>query len=906
MKNEELNKILYESELGFRSLVENAFLGIAISDLKGRLVYVNKALADLAGYSINELQDQPFKKFIHPDDRGRVIRLFFHIMLLKRSLRSLEFRSLRKDGRVLTLWSKPSRFIVNGKTIGFQAIVVDITELKEMDKELRQTNRKLETILETAMEGIATVDPEENFVFVNKAFAEMLGYKENELQDINIRKLVDEVEYRKIRKETAKRRRGEISRYELILKRKDGTPCIVQVSASPLWNEDGTFAGALAIVMDITERKQMEERLRESENRLRCLIEYAPEAIYMNDLYGRFIDGNRQAEILTGYKREELIGKTLLECKLLPEKYFPKIIEALEKNKRGEKFGPSEFELTRKDGTTVIVEISSFPVKRSGKVEVIGIARDVTERGKAEEALRKSENKYRTLLENLPQKIFFKDKDSVYIACNENYARDLKIHSDMITGKTDYDFYPKRLAEKYRADDKRIMNSRKTEDIEEEYIQDGRKVFVHTVKIPIKDENSNVVGILGIFWDITERKRMEEALRESEEKFRNIFENANDCLVFLDTSGNILNVNKRTVEVFGGTKEEILGKHFTQISGISSEEMSEMISIFKGIFEGKDSYLKMTIKNRKGQERRIEGSLSIIRVNGQITGILAVARDVTEKEQMQRKLEEYSQELERLVEQRTKQLKEAQERLIKTERLAAIGEVAAMVGHDLRNPLTGISGATYYLKTKLGPTADKKVLEVLRLIDAGVNHANCIINDLLDYSREIRLELTEESPKSIIKKALGMIKIPDNVEILDFSRAEPKAEVDSGKMNRVFSNIIKNAIDAMPDGGKLTITSKESNGNLEMSFTDTGIGMPREVLQKIWIPFFTTKARGMGLGLPICKKIIEAHKGEITVKSEVGKGTTFTITIPRTLKTKGGEKTWVNVPESLLSTTTKA
>jgi len=117
-----------------------------------------------------------------------------------------------------------------------------------------------------------------------------------------------------------------------------------------------------------------------------------------------------------------------------------------------------------------------------------------------EEALEKSESKYRTLLENLPQKIFLKDVSSVYVSCNENYAKDLKIKSEEITGKTDYDFYPKELAEKYRADDKKIIQSGETEDIEEKYIQDGKEVIVHTVKIPVKDQQGSVIGTLGIFW----------------------------------------------------------------------------------------------------------------------------------------------------------------------------------------------------------------------------------------------------------------------------------------------------------------------------------------------------------------------------------------------------------------------
>ena len=169
-KGKNLEYILNESELGFRSLVENAFVGVAIADLKGRFVYVNKALSEMLGYSVEELLGRQFKDFLHPNDRGKVMRLFLRIIVLRRQPRALEFRVIRKDGEVLQLWSRPSRFVVNGKTLGFHAVIVDISELKETERRLRETNKKLEMILEGAMEGITIVDADDNLTFVNKAF----------------------------------------------------------------------------------------------------------------------------------------------------------------------------------------------------------------------------------------------------------------------------------------------------------------------------------------------------------------------------------------------------------------------------------------------------------------------------------------------------------------------------------------------------------------------------------------------------------------------------------------------------------------------------------------------------------------------------------------------------------------
>jgi PAS domain S-box-containing protein len=270
------------------------------------------------------------------------------------------------------------------------------------------------------------------------------------------------------------------------------------------------------------------------------------------------------------------------------------------------------------------------------------------------------------------------------------------------------------------------------------------------------------------------------------------------------------------------------------------------------------------------------------------------------------RVKEYADQLELKVKQRTQELVEAQNRLLKAERLAAIGEVAAMVGHDLRNPLAGIDGAAYYLKTKFGSNMDQRAKEMFELIEKDIDYSNNIITDLLEYSREIRLEIEAANPKSIVTEALSLVRVPPNIQVADLTGNEPKIEVDSERMKRVFVNIIKNAVDAMPQGGKLIIESKESSGNLEIAFTDTGIGMSKETLNKLWTPLFTTKAKGMGLGLSICRRFVEAHCGHISVKSKEGKGTTFTVIVPSKSKLEGGESTWMNPSESLLSTTMKA
>jgi PAS domain S-box-containing protein len=277
-----------------------------------------------------------------------------------------------------------------------------------------------------------------------------------------------------------------------------------------------------------------------------------------------------------------------------------------------------------------------------------------------------------------------------------------------------------------------------------------------------------------------------------------------------------------------------------------------------------------------------------------------------ENAKLLQQLREYAGNLEEKVEERTRELEKTQAQLVKSERLAAIGELAGMVGHDLRNPLTGIAGATYYLKTKLLSNEDKRIHEMLKLIEHNIKYSDKIIGDLLEYSREIRLEVTETTPQLIVQEALSAVHVPAKIKVTNNAGNKPKLKVDKDKICRVFINIIRNAFDAMPKGGTLTIESMPCENNVVFDFSDTGVGMSNETLAKIWSPLFTTKAKGMGFGLPICRRLVEAHRGRIGVKTQVGKGTKFTVTVPIESKNKVDERIWLNIPESLLSTATKA
>jgi PAS domain S-box-containing protein len=400
------------------------------------------------------------------------------------------------------------------------------------------------------------------------------------------------------------------------------------------------------------------------------------------------------------------------------------------------------------------------------------------------------------------------------------------------------------------------------------------ELFIHQSAVAI--ENAKLIQQLNIARDqIREyaehlEEKVEERtkdLKESEERSKSILTASPDAITVTDLEGNIVECTEHAWKAYHSTSQaHLIGKNIFELIVERDRERarSNMEKALNGRLVRNVEY---TLLTQDGYQYPAELSASVIRdALGKPIGFVAVTRDISDHKRME-------------------------QQILKAERLAAIGQVAAMVGHDLRNPLTGIGGAAYYLKIKLGSAMDERSAEMVELIEKDVEYSNKIINDLLDYSREIRLELAEASPKSIVKEALEHTNIPKNVCVLDKTRNTPKINVDSEMLVRAFVNIIKNAVDAMPDGGTLTVSSRQSDASVAIDFNDTGLGMPKEVLEKMWTPFFTTKAKGMGLGLSICKRIVEAHNGKIFVSSIEGKGTTFTVTFPVGPEVSGGEST---------------
>jgi PAS domain S-box-containing protein len=379
------------------------------------------------------------------------------------------------------------------------------------------------------------------------------------------------------------------------------------------------------------------------------------------------------------------------------------------------------------------------------------------------------------------------------------------------------------------------------------------KFEVNTSKIDYRGTTAAMV----VFRDLTERNRLLEKIKREQMRFQDIAERTGDWIWELDSEGKFIYSNPVVSKIVGYSSEERIGKKARDVLVPSSGEHEEFF-VPSTIKTGNISPKIMECSLRDGRLITLEiQAMPLSGLDGEHFGYRGVCRDFTEKQEMEKKL-------------------------LKTERFAAIGELSTMVAHDLRNPLQGISNVIHVLKKTAKNTGNNKLASLVPSIEEALNHAEKMVRELLDYSTDVRLELNDSNPTSVVNQALSRISFPENIKLVQNTKPEPRIRIDTDKFARVIVNIVTNAFEAMSKGGILKIESKELEGCLQLSIADNGTGIPDEKIDKLWSPFITTRAQGIGLGLPICKRIVEAHGGRILVETEKGKGTTFTIVLPLT------------------------
>jgi PAS domain S-box-containing protein len=528
------------------------------------------------------------------------------------------------------------------------------------------------------------------------------------------------------------------------------------------------------------------------------------------------------------------------------------------------------------------------------------------EHKRAEEAIRQQQELTAQIIETIPVRVFWKDRDSRFQGCNTLFAQDAGLsRPEELIGKTDFDMGWKEQAELYRADDQRVMTATSPQLLydEPQTTPAGKLVWLRTSKVPLRDAAHQVIGILGIYEDITESKEMELRLLESEERFRSAFQNSAIGMALVGLDGRWIKVNNSLCQIVGYAEEELLDKTFQDIT--HPDDLQADLDFVTRLLAGEIDHYQMEKRyfHKNGHAIWVRLSVSLIR-GAQDNPIHFVSQmeDVTERKLAEKEINKLNEELEYKVEERTQQLLTAQEELVRKEKLAILGQLSGSVGHELRNPLGVMSNAVYFLKMVLAG-ADETTQEYLEIIKKEIDTSRQIITDLLDFARTKPPQRAGITAADVVRQSLGRCPLLEQVTVtVDVPDGLPVLNVDPLQMGQVLTNLITNAVQAMPAGGTLRIAarqimndefrimrsdakflihnSKFAGDFIAISVTDSGAGISPENMEKIFQPLFTTKAKGIGLGLVVCKNLVEANGGRIEVESAVGKGTTFTVELP--------------------------
>jgi PAS domain S-box-containing protein len=897
---------LTDAEKRYRALFDQAPLGILVVDPETtEFVEFNDAARQQLGYSKEEFAKLRIANIEAKTDEEIKARTS---KMAKEGGGEFETKHYTKNGEARDVLVTTRAIELHGKTFLY-AIYRDITDIRKTQDALIRSELQYRQLVDAAQEGVWAMDSSYRTVFVNPRMAAMLGCAQSEIVGKSLFEFLNKDAIEQFKNYLKKAEQNDNRQFEFAFSRKDGTQLDTSITASTIIDEQGQLIGTIALMADITERKRAERALKQSEELSRAIVANAPIGIATSDKRYHFLSANEAFCRTIGYTEDELRKLTFREI-THPEEMQESIAKMSELVAGRISHLTLEKRYIKKDGKCIVARVIVSAIRNSKGEPVLFIAEleDITERKKMENELRQETEKLETIAESIGAGLTITSKDYRILWTNKIMKQFRGIPD--LEGRLCYATYNYLNTVCPECGVKKVFEGKES-DSREYTVYDrekGTTIWMQLIATPIKDKDGNVIAALELVLPITERKMMEQSLKGSEERFRTIMNSAFDAIIAVDDTMNIVAWNPAATRNFGYIQEEIIGKPISTLIPFNlTQTATQQIRKFFQTRQ-KDSIgnvIEAVGVKKDGTEFPVEVSFSKMQINGKNHGV-AFVRDITERKQVQKKLQDYSKELEETVEQRTAELRATQERLLKTERLAAIGELAGMIGHDLRNPLAGIKNATYYLKKKGTSIPEDHAKQMLEIIDKAIDHADKIINDLLEYAREMHLELTESTLPTLLEAAVRMIYIPDRIQILNHVHEETKITVDADKIIRIFVNLIKNAIDAIPEKGTLEISSCQTKDAVRIAFADTGTGITEDTLQKIFTPLFTTKAQGMGFGLAICKRIIEAHGGTITVKTEVNKGTTFTIALPiKPIAEPESQKTWVSIPEPLLSTTTQ-
>jgi two-component system NtrC family sensor kinase len=746
---------------------------------------------------------------------------------------------------------------------------VEEYERKAAHQDIQEMTKRLEKIAEMGDDGIIVFNEDYLIEFANMMAVDLTGYPRERLIGMDFRRLLVERDvgyldqmHSQVGSDESKRVCTEMQVLSQGGSKRDADVCITIAKT-----EKGGVK-TYAYLRDITERKRMEREIREATKRFEKIAEMGEDGIVVFDEDSRIEFANQTAAEITGIPKQEILGQEFFSfIGKRDEEFLEEMVM------RGEGLGQKVCTemLIRTPNGGKETEVCIAPTRSdNGRMKMYAYLRDITERKKLEKVLKESEEKFRNLFERVRHGLFISTKEGRFLDCNQALldmaGYDKK--EDFLKIDIAKDLYANRVDRKKFQE--LIERQGFVKDLEVEFKKrNGEKITVLLTAHTTRNEKNETTGYEGLNIDISERKRMERELREANEFLTNLIEDSIDGIIVTDMKGDILIFNRGAENILGYQAEEVIGK--MNIRSIYEPDIAKevMEKLRSPDYGGVGKLSSFPILHRKKDGEMIEGDLSasiIYNEEGKEIASVGIFKDLRERLRMERELQKI------------------REALLQSEKLAAMGRLTSQIAHELNNPIYGIMNTLELLKTEIPPESKRR--RILELSLSETQRLTEMLRNMLSFSKP---EEEKKRPVNINELIEGILLIMEkqmreaNIRIeTELDQQIPEIMASTNQMRQVLLNMFKNAKEAMPNGGTLTLGTRRDADRVLIHIRDTGTGIPDEIKDKIFEAFFTTKqkVKGVGLGLSVCYGIIKDHGGEIKVDSQEGRGTTFTISLP--------------------------
>lgn len=712
----------------------------------------------------------------------------------------------------------------------------------QLELQLKESEQRFKSLFDYSPESIYMISLEGDFLECNDKARSVFGYEPHEITGKKFSSFIF-AENKQVIKGFNKAIEGNVHHCQCKTIHKNGKVLFINLTFLPIVVKSNVV-GVYGIARDVTYEKFLEQELsvshRENEHILKnhqgMIFKYKKEN-------GQFIHtfGAGQLFDRLGMPLEDFTGKTLYD--ILPVDEASRKIVYYENAWKGLQ---TSYEASVRDVDYVA---TLRPIFEEGKVtEVIVSCSDVTELKKTHDDLRETQELMESFVHNTGDAIATMDIEGNLTFANQAFVEMFgNPIGDKIIPSITEDYY-----EDYRSLLNTVQNGFKVKGHETvRKKQNGELVPISVTYAPLKDKEGAVTGFSAIIRDITEQKRIEKELEENKQRYQSLFFSNPDLVYSLDLEGVITNINPSVQRLIGYAPEQIVGQNYQLF--VNDQSLCHTIASFKETLKGIPQTYETGLIHKNGHNGFFHITNLPIIVNNQIVGVYGIAKDISE-------------------------IKKAEEYLRKSDRLSAIGQLAAGIAHEIRNPLTSIKGFLQFLQEK---SSDHEYFDIML---HEIDRIELITNEFLILAKPQAKTYSQTSIKSILHSFLPLVETQANMSNIlietEIDEHIPAIYCDSNQIKQVFLNIMKNSIESMPEGGVIRIRVMKKEGHIQILIEDSGCGIPPERLKRIGEPFYSTKEKGTGLGLMIIFKIIKEHKGSIQINSELNVGTQVKICLP--------------------------